>query len=82
MFVGSALCFKIGTCRPVATMGGIVAGASSVCIIAECGGSPLLVDDHLNGCGLGLAVMEQSRLLNMRTCSQADFHRALADTMS
>ena len=57
-------------------------GASSVCVIAECGGSPLLVGNHLNGCGLGLAVMEQGLFLNMRTCRQADSHVALVNVAS
>ena len=48
-------------------------------VIAECGGSPLLVNDHLNGYGLGLAVMKQGLLLNMRISGQLESHRALAN---
>ena len=57
-------------------------GASSMRVIAECGCSPLLVNGHLNGCGLGLVVTEQDLLLTMRTCRQADYHGALADVVS
>ena len=62
--------------------GAPVAGASSVRVIVECDGSPLLVNNHLNGCGLGLAVMEQGLFLNMRTCRQADSHGALVNVAS
>ena len=47
--------------------GAPVAGARSVLVIAECDDNPLLVNNYLNRCGLGLAVME-GLLLNMRTC--------------
>ena len=53
-------------------------GASSEHVIAKCGDSPLLVNDHLNGYGLGLAVTGQGLLLNMKACSQADSHGALS----
>ena len=59
-----------------------VMGASSVCVIVECGGSLLLVNSYLNGCGVGLAVIEQGLLLNMRTCRHADSHEALVNMMS
>jgi hypothetical protein len=62
--------------------GAPVTGASSVRVIAECGSSPLLVNDHLNGCGLGLAVTEQVLLLNMRASGQSDSHGALHNVMS
>ena len=57
-------------------------GDSSVCVIAERGGNPLLVNDHLNRCGLGLAVMDQGLLLNMRTSGQSYSHTALPNVMS
>ena len=61
--------------------GALVAGASRVCIIGECDGSPLLVNNNLNRCGLGLVAME-GLLLNMRTCGQADSHGARHDVTS
>ena len=56
-------------------------GASSVCVIEERGSSPLLVNNHLNMCGLGLAVMK-GLLLNIRTCGHSDYHGARVNVMS
>ena len=57
-------------------------GTSSVRAIVKCGSNPLLVNDHLNGCRLGLAVTEQLLLLNMRVSDQSDSHGALHNVMS
>jgi hypothetical protein len=62
--------------------GAPVTGASSVRVIAERGSSPLLVNGHLNGCGLGLAVAEQVLLLDMRASGQSDSHGALHNVTS
>ena len=51
----------------------LVVGASSVRVIAESDGSPLLVNTNLNRCGLGLAALE-GLLLNIRTCGPMDYH--------
>ena len=52
------------------------AGADSVRVIAECDSSPMLVDNHLNGYGLGLTVIEQDPLCNIRISGQSDSHAA------
>ena len=48
--------------------------------IAECGGSPLLANDHLSRCGFGLAEME-GLIFNMGTYSQSNSHAALPNAM-
>ena len=61
--------------------GASVAGASSVRVIAECCGSSLLVNGHLDRCGLGRAAMEDLRR-NMRIFGQSEFHGTLANVSS